>query len=115
MAGGAVIAAAAAAHKRRLEFVLDAFRGADATAPGRARTFEQLGIIENSEVDQLRREGVVLPGVESETWYLSERAYTAYRARVARRARRVAVAGLVLVGVAIVVVAVIYAMSTHPS
>jgi len=112
MGGGAVVVAAAA-HKRRLEFVLDAFRGSDATAPERARTFEQLGIIENMELDQLRRAGVVLPGVEPETWYLSERAYTAHRARVAARARRVAVAALVLVGLAIVVVAVVYGVTRH--
>lgn len=113
MGGGAVVAAAAAAHKRRTQFILDAFRTADATAPDRARSLEQLGVIENIELDQLCRAGVVLEGSEPGSWYLSETAYIANRANAARRVGRVAI---VLAVVLVLFVAVLlYSLTSRQS
>jgi hypothetical protein len=79
MAGGAVVAAAAAAHRKRLQRILDAFRIAGATASDRALTLERLGLQECRELDELQGLRVIVPGAGSSTWYLSEGAYVAHR------------------------------------
>jgi hypothetical protein len=42
MAGGAVVAAAAAAHAKRIQNVVDAFRLAEATSPDRSRALTEV-------------------------------------------------------------------------
>jgi hypothetical protein len=99
MGGGAVVAAAAAAHKRRLQVVIDAFRLADATAPDRAQSLDALGVVQNAEVDELTRDGVLVPGPDSDTWYLSERAYIDRREARSQRARGMMAILLVVVAI----------------
>ena len=105
MGGGALVAAEMAARKRRIQAVLDAFRLAGATSPERARTREQLGLGDSIELDQLYRTGVVLPGAEPDTWYLSEVAYVAHRGQVAGRRHIVVV---VLIAIALFLVSLGY-------
>jgi len=109
MSGGAVVAAAAAAHQRRVRVILDAFRLADATAPERARSLDQLGVVPHAEVDELTRAGVLCPGPHGATWFLSERAYIAHRDARAMRARTVALAVVLAIAIALAVVAYITA------
>ena len=97
MGGGAVIAAAAAARRRRIAALLDAFRLADATAPERAQTLEQLAVSRSREVDELSEGGVLLPGERAGSWYLSEAGFVAHRdAHASRGMRMMAVAILAL-------------------
>ena len=89
MAGGAVVAAAAAAHAKRLQAIVDAFRLAGATAPARAQTLEELGIGRSTEVEELITQRVLVPVQSSGAWYLSESAYIARRDARASRAVRI--------------------------
>jgi hypothetical protein len=97
MGGGAVIAAAAAARRRRIQAIVDAFRLAGATAPDRARTFEELGVNVGDRVTRdLIQDGVLLPvGLEG-SWYLSEAGYIAHRKAVARNIRTAVIIVLLL-------------------
>ena len=112
MSGGAVVAAAAAAHRRGLSHVLDAFRLAGATAPDRARCVDDILAGFETHVDELMRAGVLVRGPRSDAWYLDEGAYVTWRDGRPGQRRRVAlavgfallVAG-VLVGLAVALVA----------
>ena len=100
MAGGAVVAAAAAAHAKRLEAIVDAFRLAGATAAARARPLEELGIEPSTEVEELITRRVLVPVEGSGAWYLSESAYIARRD--ARSSRVVRILAFVIALAAIV-------------
>jgi len=91
MAGGIVVAAAAA-HRKRLDRVLDAFRLASATTPDSARPFEELGLTPNAEVAELTRAGVLRSGRLRATWYLDEATYIKFRDARPRQALRVVLA-----------------------
>ena len=97
--GGALVAIMAAAHAQRLQAVTDAFRLAGATAPERARTLAALGIAQSSEVAELARVGVLVPGPGRDSWYLSEAAVVARRAAGARTGPRALVLILLLLAV----------------
>ena len=77
MAGGAVVAAAAAA--RALDGLLFAFRTADATAAERALPLRRIGIEASPMLAQLERAGVIKTGDDPATRYLDERALHAYQ------------------------------------
>ena len=79
MGGGAIIAAAAAAHRKGLEKVLDAHRIAQATSLEHAQPLSALGLEPNNWVDELRASGILKRGLVQDTWYLDE------MARVIRR------------------------------
>ena len=100
MAGGAVVAAAAAAHARRLQNILDSFRLAGATAPERARTLDQLGVGRDRELEELIDANVIVAAPSGAGWYLSESAYVARRDSGTGRLRQrlVFVAVLAVVG-----------------
>jgi hypothetical protein len=89
MAGGAVVAAAAAAHAKRVQTILDAFRVAGATAPERAQPLEQLGLERNTELEELIRHQVLVAASRADEWYLSESAYIARRDSATQSARRI--------------------------
>jgi hypothetical protein len=89
MAGGAVAAAAAAAHTKRVQMILDAFRVAGATAPERARPLEQLGLERSSELEDLIKHQVLVATSHGGAWYLSESAYIARRDSDASQTRRI--------------------------
>ena len=108
MSGGAVIAAAAAAHTRRVRTLVDAFRLAGATAPERARTPESIGAARGAVFDELVRDGVLVAGPGAGTWYLGEAAYVARRDSRSARARR----ALVLVTGMLILVIVLLATLT---
>lgn len=103
MSGGAVIAAMAAARAQRVREVLDAFRLADATAPDRARSLDEIGIAAPAEVAMLSEAGIVLQDPRTGGWWLSERAYVAHRDREPKKAVRVL---LVLVAITLLIVAI---------
>lgn len=86
--GGAVIAAMAAARAQRVREVLDAFRLADATAPERALSLDEIGIAAAAEVAMLSEAGIVLQDPRTGGWWLSERAYVAHRDRQPKKAMR---------------------------
>ena len=98
--GGALVAIMAAAHAQRVQAVTDAFRLAGATAPERARTLAALGIAQSSEVAELARVGVLVPGPGRDSWYLSEAAVVARR----RAGTRLGSRSLVLIILLLVVV-----------
>ena len=101
MSGGALVAILAAAHAQRLQAVTDAFRIAGATAPERARTLRALGIAHAAEAAELARVGVLVPGPERDSWYLSEAAVVARRnagVRIGSRALVLIMLLLVVVG-----------------
>ena len=91
MAGGAIVAAAAA-RRQRLEHVLDGFRLAGATAPERAQPLPDLGLSPSAELDELMRAGVINAGRQRSSWYLNEAAYVAFRDARPRRVLRVTLA-----------------------
>jgi hypothetical protein len=100
MVGGAVAAAAAGARRRRLAAVVDAFRAAGATAPGRARRLDEVLTGYTGEVTRLAEAGVLVAGLEGGRWYLDEAAFAAWQeARRRGRPRRV----LTALGVALFV------------
>jgi hypothetical protein len=107
MAGGAVIAAAAAAHARRIQTIIDAFRLEGATAPERARAAEELGLERNNELEELIEQGVLVPVPSTGTLYLSESAYIARRTSRESLSRRTLLIVIGLVVIALVAVAVI--------
>ena len=115
MAGGAVVAAAAAAHAKRIQNVVDAFRLADATAPERARSLADVSVVPDAALEELTRAAVLLPGKRAGTWYLSEAAYIARREARDRAASR-SVLAVAIVGAVIVLfgglIAVIVARGT---
>jgi hypothetical protein len=115
MAGGAVVAAAAAAHAKRIQNVVDAFRLADATSPDRARALTELSIVPDAALAELTGNAVLLPGRRAGTWYLSEAAYIARREARARAANRSAVIVAVVAAVVVLGGAVIVAMVSRGS
>jgi hypothetical protein len=100
--GGAVIAAVAAARARRVRDVMDAFRLADATAPDRARSLDEIGITAPAEVAMLSEAGIVVQDPRTGAWWLSEHAYVAHRDQQPKKAIRVL---LVFIAIALVIVA----------
>ena len=96
MAGGAVVAAAAA-QRQRMQRVLDAFRIRNATTPEAARSLADLGVTPGREVDELTRAGVLRSGRERESWYLDEAAYINYRDARGSGGRRAVLVGILLV------------------
>ncbi|HKW48308.1 MAG TPA: hypothetical protein VJN70_12720 [Gemmatimonadaceae bacterium] len=109
--GATVAAAAAAAHRKRITHVLDAFRIAGATGSDRAQSLEEIGIEQSRELDELTRAGVVTAGDRRSTWYLNEAAYIAFRDSSPRRVLRVVLA-LVLATLAILVGLIAYRTSS---
>jgi len=109
MAGGAVVAAAAAARAKRVQTILDAFRIAGATAPERARSLEQLGLERNAELNELIEHQVLLPAPRESGWYLSESAYIARRDFTATQATR----RIVAIALALAVIAAIFALAVY--
>jgi hypothetical protein len=107
MAGGAVIAAAAAAHAKRLQTIIDAFRLEGATAPDRALAVEALGLERNAALAELIEEGVLLPAPKAGTWYLSESAYIARRDSRGARGLRMRLFVAALAAIAVVAAALI--------
>lgn len=101
--GGAVIAAMAAARARRVRDVMDAFRLADATAPDRALSLDEIGIAAPAEVAMLSEAGIVVQDPRTGGWWLSERAYIAHRDQQPKKAVRVL---LVFVAIMLAIVAV---------
>jgi hypothetical protein len=88
MNGGAYVAIAASVRARLTQKVIDAFRLADATAPDRARSFEELGVDpRQSIVDDLVRRSVLAHGRRQGTFYVDERGYIAHRDEHRRRSR----------------------------
>jgi hypothetical protein len=100
--GGAVIAAVAAARARRVRDVLDAFRLADATAPDRARSLDEIGIAAPAEVALLSEAGIVLQDPRTGGWWLSEQAFVAHRDQQPKKAIRLL---LVFIAITLVIVA----------
>ncbi len=94
--GGALVAIMVAARAQRLQAVTDAFRVAGATAPERARTLAALGVAQSEEAAELARVGVLVPGPERDSWYLSEVAVVARRAAGARRGSRTLLVSVLL-------------------
>ncbi len=76
---GAVVAAAAAARRKRTNFILDTFRIAGATSIDRSRRLSSLGVEQNSEFDALVRDAVLVHEPRDDTWYLDEAAYVRWR------------------------------------
>jgi hypothetical protein len=109
MAGGAVVAAAAAAHAKRIQNVVDAFRLADATSPDRARALAELSLAPDAGLAELTKAAVLLPGRRAGTWYLSEAAYIARREARDRAATRSAVI-VALIGTLILLSGVLIAV-----
>jgi hypothetical protein len=107
MAGGAVVAAAAAAKRKHREHIVDGFRLADATAPDRSRSLQEIGLTQDGELDELIRAGVICAGHQRSTWYLNEAAFIALRDSRPRRARRIVLA-VVLALLAILVAVLSY-------
>ena len=99
MGGGAVIAMAAAARRRKMTAVLDAFRLAGATSADRAQPLDLLGLSDSRETEEFADSGVLVPGSRDGTWYLNEAAYIAQRDATSPRAVRVA-----LIAVAVVLI-----------
>lgn len=105
-AAGSLVAIIAAQRAQRLREVTDAFRLAGATAPERARPLAALGLGHADGFEALARDGVLLPGPDGDTWYLSEAAAIARRdaTRIARGGVAVAITGLLLVMLGAIVV-----------
>jgi hypothetical protein len=98
MGGGAVIVAIAAARKREMEKVLDAYRVAGATHIDQARSLYELGIGPNTLVDELREAGVLKHGHAPDSWYLDERAYVELRdTRFGRQHRRTKIITVIMI------------------
>ena len=108
MAGGAAVAAAAAAHRKRVQTILDAFRLADATAPDRARSLEQLGLERNDEVEEFIEQQVVVSVPRGGGWYLNESAYIAQRDAGNPQLRRVLLVVAAAIAAAIVALVSLY-------
>lgn len=108
MGTGAMIAAAAAAKRRRTNAILDAFRLAGATVPERAASTEGMGLSSSRELDDLVTSGVIVAGSRPGTWHLSEAAYVAHRD--ARPARALRVLALVLFALTILGVALLFGL-----
>ena len=107
MAGGAMLAAAAAAQAKRIQHIIDAFRLADATAPGRARPLADIGAERNRDFDALVSDGVIVAGAGG-TWYLSEAGYIARQAAMRRRSAR-AIFFVMALAVGLLIVAAVMA------
>ena len=99
---GSVVAVIAAAHARRIREVMDAFRLADATAPERAKSLEEVGARHQHEIDALARDGILVqePGGG---WWLSERAYITHRDRQPKRAVKAVLAVVIVLLLVILV------------
>jgi len=92
--GAAVIAAA---MRRREQEVIDDFRAAGATAPGKAQPYEAMGPGESMAVRRLRNRAVIreaAPGM----FYLDEEVWTAVR----RTRRRLATTLLLVIAIALI-------------
>jgi hypothetical protein len=103
MGAGGVVVIAAAAHRKRLQQVIDRFRVAEATAPDRARILSELGVADSGELDELIDADVIRSGTAPDTWFLDEAAYIAKRdAPVSRTGRVVAAFAALIVVMAAV-------------
>ncbi|MEO5567228.1 MAG: hypothetical protein ABIR92_01965 [Gemmatimonadaceae bacterium] len=94
-AGAGAAVAIAAAKQRRLQEVVDAFRVGDATSPDRARPLESLGVAHLEDADELMVDGVLLPGPQSGTYFLSEAGY------IVRRDRRMTLKNAIVIALSI--------------
>lgn len=100
-----MIAAAAAAKRKRRERIVDSFRLADATAPERSRSLAELGLAQEGELDELMRAGVICTGSQKSTWYLDEAAYIALRDSRPRQALRIVL--VVILALLVIVLGVV--------
>jgi hypothetical protein len=118
MAGGIVMAAAAAqARRRRVAEVVEAFRAAGATAPDRARGLDDVLTGHAGEVRQLAEAGVLVAAPAGGRWYLDEAALAAWEEAQRRRGRRyalTAIAAIPLVAGLLLLLALWIAASRHP-
>ena len=103
--GGAVAAAIMAAKAKRVQNIVDAFRVADATAPDRARSLAELGVVHDREADELTGDGALVAGKRANTWYLHEAGYIARRESQSRAAVRAVVIVVAIVALVLAVVA----------
>lgn len=92
---GAAAGAIIAARQRRIQEIVDVFRLGDATAPDRAKRLETLGLSHNGELQSLIVEGILMPGAEEGTYYLSEIGYI-YKREDRRGLKAVAIVMVVL-------------------
>ena len=77
---GAAVAVIAAAHAKRINEILDAFRVAGATAPDRARNPAELGLSDHArQVEELTGAQVLRYGLSPGTLFLDEGGYLRYR------------------------------------
>jgi hypothetical protein len=102
MTSGAVaIAAIAAARRRRMQEIVDAFRLADATTTERAKSCAAVGVDSgSSELVDLVRDGVLAKGLGIDTLYVDERAYIAHRSG-RNKGRKLAVVSVLLLAIAL--------------
>lgn len=92
-------AAALASHRnRRLWRLIESFRRHGALAPTTSRTLEEMGIADRSWVSTLTNAGVIVQSSPGR-WHLDEPALAAWQAHRRRRA------GIILIGVAMLVLA----------
>jgi hypothetical protein len=70
---GAAAAGIVAIRERRYRDIESAFRLGDATAPDRARTIDELGVVDLPEAEDLVSMGVLKAGLRPGTYYLDER------------------------------------------
>jgi hypothetical protein len=101
---------AAASQQRELERTLECFRVADATAPDRAQTLDNLRLSDTAIVRRLAKAGVLLVGPVPGRMYLSEAAYATYRRGGNKRAVAIAL-GL---GVVLFLFGLIMALTARP-
>jgi len=106
---GAVVGVIAASAARADADLLERFRVADATAPGRAQPLAQLGVSATSGFTRYVRAGVIRVA-SGDRFYLDEAALAAYRRSRAPVALIALATGLMLLGVAI---ATMVARPTH--
>ena len=102
MGEDAIVAAAAAAHRKRLETVLDSYRLAGATSLDRAQSLSAMGLEPSEWVVELRESGVLKRGPKPESWFLDELASVVRRDATSDRGRfilRVVVGVLVIVAI----------------
>jgi hypothetical protein len=90
-----------------LERTLEVFRLADATAPDRARSPDQLGLTASRTLSRLIEAGVIQAVPGKNAVYLSEAALVAYRRTSAKRAAWAALAAGVVMLIAGLVGAIV--------
>lgn len=94
--GGSTVGIIAAIHARRVRETMDAFRLADATAPGRAKTLDEVGATHRLEIDTLARDGILVHDPRTDAWWLDERAHIAFRDRQPKRAVKAVLAVVIV-------------------